>query len=448
MAKFASLVVTEIEKSYQKGIRILTWIFVGLIAWPFLRSISTNNDLNIFYGAAQRLVSLENLYSKPYSAEGWQLYYYYSPLFATLLAPFTFLPQFVVTHEVPFGLFILKILWNCLNLYFVYQLFQFVRGLVNPPKNKTGLTFWIVLALVSYRWIFLNLLYGQMTILIVWGVVRAFQFLQSKKPKYFTGLAFGVNLKILPIFMVGQLFLMKQWRAFFITVSLVIAMILLPFAYLPFQYHVELLQSWMMNINPFSKNHIVELGEGGFIDFGALVTKYLTGLNIEGEERVAWFSMGASGVFITTQVFRLLVLSSCCYWIWKFRNISDEKKSILLMSIFLASIPLAFPHQRDYSLFMMWPLVLFVVKDWSMSAQGDDRALKSKLDIIPTWIKLGLFIGAFLMGLIVFFEALPFDIRAWISGYRIQGIGGLIFLLFGHCYMNWKVKHLPHEKTI
>ena len=192
----------------------------------------------------------------------------------------------------------------------------------------------------------------------------------------------------------------------------------------------------------------MELGEGGFIDFGALVTKYLTGLNIEGEERVAWFSMGASGVFITTQVFRLLVLSSCCYWVWKFRNISDEKKSILLMSIFLASIPLAFPHQRDYSLFMMWPLVLFVVKDWLMSAQGDDSTLKSKLDIIPTWIKLGLFIGAFLMGLVVFFEALPFDIRAWISGYRIQGIGGLIFLLFGHCYMNWKVKHLPHEKTI
>jgi len=448
MAKFATLVVTEIEKSYQKGIRILTWIFVGLIAWPFLRSISTNNDLNIFYGAAQRLVSLENLYSKPYSAEGWQLYYYYSPLFATLLAPFTFLPQFVVTHEVPFGLFVLKILWNCLNLYFVYQLFQFVRGLVNPPKNKTGLTFWIVLALVSYRWIFLNLLYGQMTILIVWGVVLAFQFLQSKKPKYFIGLAFGVNLKILPIFMVGQLFLMKQWRAFFITVSLVIAMILLPFVYLPFQYHVELLQSWMMNINPFSKNHILELGEGGFIDFGALVTKFLTGLNIEGENRVAWFSMGASGVFITTQVFRILVLFSCCYWVWKFRNISDQKKSILLMSIFMASIPLAFPHQRDYSLFMMWPLVLLVVSDWFMSLQNDHVALVNKPHTIPNWIKAGLFTGSILMGLIVFFEALPFDIRAWISGYRIQGIGGLIFLFFGHCYMDWKVKNLQHEKTI
>jgi hypothetical protein len=435
--------VTEAEKTYQKGIKILTWIFIGLIAWPFMRSISTNNDLNIFYGAAQRLVSFENLYSKPYSAEGWQLYYYYSPLFATLLAPFTFLPQFIVTHEVPFGLFILKILWNCLNLYFVYQLFQFVRDLVSAPKNKAGLTFWIVLALVSYRWIFLNLLYGQMTILIVWGVVRAFQFLQSKSPRYFTGLAFGVNLKILPIFMVGQLFLMKEWRAFVITVSLVIAMILLPFVYLPFQYHLELLQSWMMNINPFSKNHIVELGEGGFIDFGALVTKYLTGLNIEGEDRVAWFSMGASGVFFTTQIFRLVVLSSCCYWVWKFRNLRNHNNTILLMSIFLASIPLAFPHQRDYSLLMMWPMVLFVVKDWLMNV-GD----LSNENSIPKSIKLGLFTGAFLMGLIVFFEALPFDIRAWISGYRIQGIGGLIFLLYAHLYLGWKVKKMQHEKTI
>jgi len=204
----------------------------------------------------------------------------------------------------------------------------------------------------------------------------------------------------------------------------------------------------MMNINPFSKNHILELGEGGFIDFGALVTKFLTGLNIEGENRVAWFSMGASGVFITTQVFRILVLFSCCYWVWKFRNISDQKKSILLMSIFMASIPLAFPHQRDYSLFMMWPLVLVVLRDWYMSLQNDHVALVNKPHTLPNWIKAGLFTGSILMGLIVFFEALPFDIRAWISGYRIQGIGGLIFLLFGHCYLDWKVKNLQHEKTI
>ena len=215
--------------------------------------------------------------------------------------------------------------------------------------------------------LFRSLLYGQMTILIVWGVVKAFHFLQSRKAKNFAGLAFGVNLKILPIFMIGQLFLMKQWRAFFVTILLVVGMILLPFFYLPTKYHVELLHSWMLNINPFSKNHIVELGEGGFIDFGALITKYLTGLNIEGEARVAWFSMGATGVFITTQLFRLGVLASCSYWIWKFRNQKEQKHTILLMSIFMASIPLAFPHQRDYSLFMMWPMVLLILQDWLMN---------------------------------------------------------------------------------
>ena len=448
MAKFASSFVTEGKITYQKRMQILTWVFIALIAWPFIRSISTNNDLNIFYGAAKRLVMLENLYSKPYSAEGWQLYYYYSPLFATLLAPFTFLPQFIVTHEVPFGLFILKILWNCLNLYFVYQLLQFVRDVVNPPKDRRGLVFWIVLAGVSYRWIFLNLLYGQMTILIVWGVVKAFHFLQSRKAKNFAGLAFGVNLKILPIFMIGQLFLMKQWRAFFVTILLVVGMILLPFFYLPTKYHIELLHSWMLNINPFSKNHIVELGEGGFIDFGALITKYLTGLNIEGEARVAWFSMGATGVFITTQLFRLGVLASCSYWIWKFRNQKEQKHTILLMSIFMASIPLAFPHQRDYSLFMMWPMVLLILQDWLMNLNHESDELKESTLIIPKWIRRGLFTGALLMGLIVFYEALPFDIRAWISGYRIQGLGGLIFLIFSHCYVGWKYRISHRVKTI
>ena len=56
---------------------------------------------------------------------------------------------------------------------------------------------------------------------------------------------------------------------------------------------------------------------------------------------------------------------------------------------------------------MMWPMVLFVVKDWLMNV-GD----LSNENSIPKSIKLGLFTGAFLMGLIVFFEALPFDIRA------------------------------------
>jgi hypothetical protein len=39
------------------------------------------------------------------------------------------------------------------------------------------------------------------------------------------------------------------------------------------------------------------------------------------------------------------------------------------------------------------------------------------------------------MGSVIFFEALPFDMRRDISGYRIQGIGGLVFLIFSQGYL-------------
>ena len=337
------------------------------------------------------------------------------------------LPKFVVTEDIPFGLFVLKLFWNSLNLFFVYQLIQFVYRTFQPPQNKKGFWFWLVFALITYRWIFLNILYGQMTILIVWGVIRAFEGRIENAFKRLAGLSFGVTLKILPIFMVGQLFLMKNWRAFSVAVLLCILMVLLPYVYLPFNYHNEILRGWLANINPFSKNHIVELGEGGFIDMGALITKYLTGLNVEGEARIDWFSMGERGVFVTTQIFRLLVLGSCWYWLVRFKNGRIQHANLWVMAIFLASIPLAFPHQRDYSLFMMWPMAILILNDCIL---GDRFVSKS--------ILFGLFIGAILMGAIVFFEALPFEWRKNISGYRIQGLGGLVFLVFSHFYLNRK----------
>lgn len=418
--------------NFQKNIKILIWVFGLLLAWPFLRSLSTNNDLNIFFGAAERLTQLKNPYTTPYNAQGWALYYYYSPLFASLLAPFTWLPTFIVSEEIPFGLFVLKLLWNALNLFWVYQLVQFVDRTFKPGTDKKAFVFWLCFALLTYRWVFLNLLYGQMTILIVWGVVMAFDGIITGSIKKNLGLAFGVTLKILPIYMVGQLFLMRKWKAFITLVLLSALMVLLPYVYLPAAYHTEILLSWLNNINPFSKNHIVELGEGGFIDMGALITKFLTGLNIEGEARVDWFSMGAKGVFITTQIFRLMVLASCWFWLERFRKLAIPQWELLTMSIFLACIPLAFPHQRDYSLFMTWPLLTFVLNDVVFHWNN-----------LQKWVFWGLLLGATLMGTVVFFEALPFDLRRDISGYRIQGIGGLIFLLFSQGYLFHKSKSSP-----
>jgi hypothetical protein len=162
---------------------------------------------------------------------------------------------------------------------------------------------------------------------------------------------------------------------------------------------------------------------------GALITKYLTGLNIEGEARVDWFSMGEKGVFVTTQIFRLMVLTSCWFWLVKFRKLAIQHWELLSMSVFLACIPLAFPHQRDYSLFMVWPLLVFMLNDVVFHRKS-----------LRGLTFYGLLLGAMLMGSVIFFEALPFDMRRDISGYRIQGIGGLIFLIFAQGYLWAKSK--------
>ena len=135
---------------------------------------------------------------------------------------------------------------------------MFVERTFLPSRDKKGFVFWLCFALLTYRWVFLNLLYGQMTILIVWAVVKAFDGKISGSIKKNVGLAFGVTLKILPVYMVGQLFLMRKWKAFTTAVLLSVLMVVLPYAYLPTAYHTEILLSWLNNINPFSKNHIVE----------------------------------------------------------------------------------------------------------------------------------------------------------------------------------------------
>jgi hypothetical protein len=73
---------------------------------------------------------------------------------------------------------------------------------------------------------------------------------------------------------------------------------------------------------------------------------------------------------------------------------------------------------------MVWPMMMFIMNDVFFGNV-----------VLKKWIVVGLFLGALLMGTIVFFEALPFDLRRDISGYRIQGIGGLIFLLFSQGYL-------------
>ncbi len=412
------------ETSYRKEIRIISCVFIGLLLWPCLRSFSTHNDLHIFFAAAQRMVSGENLYTQPYPTEGWSLYYYYSPLFASFLVPFTLLPQTEILENIPLGIAVLKLFWILLNGYIIFDLLQIFSGMLALPRHKKTVLFWWIMLAISFRWLFLNILAGQMTIFIVWGSLRVFQ-APSKSPiSRLWALALGINTKILSVFILGQLFLMRWWKGFLLAVLLSAVLLCIPYLYLPAAYHTELIQGWMANINPFSKSHIVEVGEGGFIDMGAIIAKYLTGIDVPGESRIGWGLISDRGVFILTQCFRILVLCSCWIWLLAIKKSNVTNKNMLITSVFLASIPLAFPHQRDYSLFMVWPMMALIVHAWFYDTLS-----------LPVYLKCSLLLAGILLGNLVFFEALSEPIRLFVGGNRIQGIGALLLWVCMHIFL-------------
>lgn len=420
------------EENSTKALKIVGGLFAVLLLWPFLRAVSTTNDLNLFFSAAQRLVAQQNLYDPGYESQGWILKYYYSPLFATLLLPFTLLPNTLfLPEQIPLSIIVLKLIWGGFMVWLIWDIAKMLNEKFTFQSSKKRNWFWGVLAFLTWRWCFLNLLYGQMTILVLWGVLRAFRNPQIPSVKNLLPMSMGINIKVLPVFILGQYFLTKRWRAFFTVIFLAILLAVVPFGYLPFDYHLHLLKGWFQNINPFSGNHILEVGEGGFVDFGALVTKYMTSLHVPGEADVKSFHWSHTEVFWSTQAFRVLVL----FLSWLGLHLIDrgqyQHKSFWQMALFLGVVPIAFPHQRDYSLMLQLPIIALILKEW---IDGQIRLTIAH--------KIIFVLGGLLMGNLIFIESLPSFMRLDWQGFRLQGMGGMVvwfgfvhYLLFGSSHV-------------
>ena len=423
------------ELNIKKSLKIIGGFFAFLLLWPILRAIATPNDLNLFFSASKRLLMHQNLYEPGYESQGWVLKYYYSPLFASLLLPFTFLSDTLLLKEqIPLSIVVLKSIWGLLMVWFIWDMAKMVHEEFQFSSSKKLVWFWSIFAVLTWRWCFLNILYGQMTILVLWGVMRAFKENQRSKVNQLLPMSLGINIKILPVFILGQYFLLKQWRAFFTVIFLTVLLGVIPFAFLPFEYHFELIKGWMHNINPFSGSHIVEIGEGGFVDFGALLTKYFTSMHIPGEATIHGFHWTEKEIFWFTQVFRVMVLTLCWLTLILIQKGSFQNKAYWQMAVFLGVVPLAFPHQRDYSLMLQLPMVSLIVKDW---VEGMIRLTMAH--------KILFIIGGILMGNILFLEAFPAFVRISWQGMRFQGIGGLIVWFSFIHYILFSSSHLVKE---
>ena len=390
---------------YQKEEVIIGLIF-SLALFPVLRNISADNDLDIFYLAAEELRLGTNPYNGPHMFGMW---YYYSPLFASLLAPLTLFPVQV-----------LKAIWMLLGFVMLNRIYILLRKFLNLGYGSRETWFLIALAFLSYHAIFMNLLYGQLTILMVWCCMEG---LYSMKENQFMkgGMAFavGINIKILPVFFFWYFLLKRNLKAIISIAAGIALLILLPYLFLSADYHTAIMKDWLGLLNPLNKEHVNTVGEGGFTDFASLLTRYFTQTLIRGEGNYSLAALSTRQIFLIQWAFRFIIVLVSAWVVIKFipKRFTGEKAIIAGAAFFMACIPVAFPHQRDYSVMMCLPAVAMLLHSYIVLGFRP-----------PKWLLVFTVITLTLMGLVVFFPILPWSVRHFIMESRIPGWGMLFFI--------------------
>ena len=160
------------------------------------------------------------------------------------------------------------------------------------------------------------------------------------------------------------------------------------------------------------------LGEGGFIDVGSLIVKYFTSAQLENEPTVALSNWGVRGVFWASQVMRLLILGGILFLWYKIRKSKVFEPDFLVFTLFSMAIPLIFPHQRDYSLAFLLPSLIYLLYAYNEGLYWMGAVLSALT-----------FVSLLLMGNVMFFEIFSYELRVWIIGVRLQGLGALLFYI-------------------
>ena len=425
----------EFER-YKNYRRILLFVFSLLLLWPALNSLSNSNDFEVFLGASRRMLNGLDMYHEKVVYDRY-LHYYYSPFFAFIIQPFAAIMDYrfaenSILPNVELSMLLVKLVWNVLNMFFIYRICKYLLSIFQFETDRKAFWFYLIMVFLCYRWLHINIKYGQLTIFLLYAFFEAYFSTKSKDWLKWSPFALGMQIKILPIFFYWKMFLDKNYKAMILVFSLVIVITVIPFIFLDSHYYIMELQMWLKTINPLNSNHVVQTGEGGFMDIGSIVTKYFTMYRVPNEPRVCLTQLSISQMFWLTQVLRLLILGAITYLILELKKIPQLKyNDYLQFSLMCIGIPIIFPHQRDYSFALFIPAVSYVVYNFLR-----DR------DILKPISTAFFFIGLLLMGCIVFFEVFSLDFRYWMIGVRLMGIGAIIFAIFFFLFVNQQIKSM------
>lgn len=327
----------------------LTFI-VGLLLFESV--IQHNKDLDIFIGASELIFSGKSCYEVWIKSDASGLKYFYSPLFAVLLFPLTFLPQVSC-----------NIIWLCFNFLIVYRIFNLLIYFLPVSKlNAYKKDLFLILSALSIaRYVIDNLALGQMTFLLLWGSLESMRLIFQKKQLTGTALlALIINFKIIPIALVAYLIYKRDFKSVLYTTLFSLFYLYLPALVISYDFNNQLLNEWTYSLSGTNKNSIFE--DTGRPSLSSLLPSLLMNTDIQFSFKRNIINLSPQQVNITLNVVRGAFLLLLAYLFGKpFYKQQYKKNMFYDVSLICLATPLIFPHQGKYSIFYLLPAYAFCI---------------------------------------------------------------------------------------
>ncbi|MBI5220169.1 MAG: DUF2029 domain-containing protein [Bacteroidia bacterium] len=331
-------------------------LFLGICLLIFILIEAQGvGDLNIYLSASRDILSHKNIYLERYNV---CYQYYYSPLFALLLVPFSFLP-----------LYVNNALWMLANVFFIYRIWKILISFldVSDLPRKSAALFIFFSFLFILRPVKDNFHLTQITICILYLSLEGLQLII--RGKNFAGallIALAINIKIIPVVLIPYLLYRNFLKSgasilFFFTIFL-----FLPVLIIGYKYNQFLLEEWWKLLNPMNFEHVIDVDERSFHGFSTLLPTLLMD-NVPDKHALPLnrniADMSFDQVSMILAITRLIFVLFTLYFLRSlpFRKAKNNVSMLWETGYILLIVPLIFPHQQHYAFFFIFPATTYLI---------------------------------------------------------------------------------------
>ena len=343
--------ILVLNKKIRNKQLIIIIIVIFLLGWSIKTAIE-GNDFDVFMNASIRLRNHENIYLKPYFKNIYQ--YFYSPLFAIILVPFSFFPFSIFET-----FWLMFMFYNCFDLWKMFNGYFGGNHLSDRKYNK-----WLLLTLLlSCTTILYNISQVQMTVFLVWGIFKSIYFFENKG--YLKGgslLALIINIKIMPIIFIPYLLYRNFFKETAITILFFISFLYLPVLFIGWEYNQLLLITWWNTINPINGEHLIETSNL-LHSITSTIPVLLTKTEGDLQLRRNILNLSLKNAILISNIFKLILIF-CTLSVLKLKPFQREKNKMQIfyeLGYICLICPLIFPHQNKYSYFFVIPAFIYLV---------------------------------------------------------------------------------------